>query len=43
MVKKLEKELDITLVENVSSAPSALTGTRSDSGLTLGDFIKRED
>ena len=43
MVKKLEKELDITLVENVSSAPSTLTGTRSGSSLTLGDFIKRED
>ena len=43
MVKKLEKELNITLIENVSSAPSVSTSTRSDKGLTLGDFIKRED
>ena len=43
MVEKLEKELGITLVETVSRTPSVSTGSRSSSGLTLGDFIKRED
>ncbi len=40
---KLEKELDIKLFEEVSSAPSYLTGgSGSKGGLTLGDFIKKE-
>jgi putative transcription factor len=43
MVKKLEKELGITLVEVVSSTPSASTSLGTGSRLTLGDFIKRED
>ena len=43
MSEKLEKELGITLFEEVASAPSASTGSRSDSRLTLGDLIKRED
>jgi putative transcription factor len=43
MIEKLEKELDITLVEEVSSVPSGSAGSRSGRGLTLGDFIKRED
>jgi putative transcription factor len=43
IIGKLEKELGITLVEEVSSGPSVSTGSRSGSGLTLGDFIKREE
>jgi len=43
MVKKLEKELDITLIEEVESVSSVSTGSRSGGSLTLGDFIKRED
>ena len=43
MVEKLEKELGITLVEEVSSVHSISTGSRSNRGLTLGDFVKRED
>jgi putative transcription factor len=42
MVKKLEKELDINLVEEVTSVSPVSTGTRSGNGLTLGDFIKEE-
>ena len=43
MVKKLEKELDISLVEEVTDGSSITTGSKSGGGLTLGDFIKRED
>jgi putative transcription factor len=43
VIGKLEKELGITLVEEVSSTPSVSTGSRSGSSLTLGDFIKREE
>jgi putative transcription factor len=43
MVEKLEKELGISLIENVSSVPSTSTGSRSGNSLTLGDFIKKED
>jgi putative transcription factor len=40
---KLEKELDITLFEKVSSAPSYALGSSGSRGsLTLGDFIKKE-
>jgi len=42
MIKKLEKELEITLMEEVASTPSYSAGTRSGRGLTLGDFIKKE-
>ena len=42
MVTKLEKELGITLIEEVRSVSTVSTGSRSD-GLTLGDFIKTED
>jgi putative transcription factor len=42
MVKKLEKELDINLIEEVSSAKVS-GGTYSGQGLTLGDFIKKEE
>lgn len=41
MIEKLEKELGITLVEEVKGVPAGLSGTRSGS-LTLGDFIKTE-
>ena len=43
IVAKLEKELGINLIEVVSSGPSISTGSHSGRGLTLGDFIKRED
>ncbi|MCK4365902.1 MAG: TIGR00270 family protein [Thermoplasmatales archaeon] len=43
MVKKLEKELGIFLIEEVSSVSSISTGSRSGDGLTLGDFIKKEE
>ena len=42
-IEKLEKELGITLFEDVEKVPSYATGSHSDSGLTLGDFIKKED
>jgi len=42
VAKKLEKELGISLFEEVSSAPSYMTGSSSGGGLTLGDFIKKE-
>jgi putative transcription factor len=41
---KLEKELDINLFEEVEKVPSYAKGTGgSRGGLTLGDFIKREE
>ncbi|UCB57962.1 MAG: TIGR00270 family protein [Thermoplasmatales archaeon] len=40
---KLEKELGIVLFEEVKDVSAALGGTHSNRGLTLGDFIKRED
>jgi putative transcription factor len=43
MVKKLEKELGITLIEEVKTVSSVSTSTGSRKGLTLGDFIKKED
>jgi len=43
MVKKLEKELGITLIEEVKTVSSISTSTGSRKGLTLGDFIKKED
>ena len=42
VAKKLEKELGISLFEEVSSAPSYMTGSASGGSLTLGDFIKKE-
>jgi len=41
MIKKLEKELEISLFEEVQSVSSTSAGFRK--GLTLGDFIKKED
>jgi len=40
MIEKLQKELGINLVEDVSEASTSVSGTRSGSRLTLGDFIK---
>jgi len=43
MVKKLEKELGITLNEEVKSVSSISNISSSRKGLTLGDFIKKEE
>lgn len=43
VIGKLEKELGVSLFEVVEKPPSYSTGTHSGSGLTLGDFIKKED
>jgi len=42
VVKKLEKELCIILIEEVKSVSGVSTGFGSGRGLTLGDFIKEE-
>lgn len=42
VVEKLEKELNIILIEEVSKVPSYSVGSLQDKGLTLGDFIKKE-
>jgi putative transcription factor len=42
VVKKLEKELRITLIEEVKGVSTGSTGSRPQ-GLTLGDFFKTED
>lgn len=42
MVSKLEKELGIKLIEEVRNVPTGSKGLKSD-GLTLGDFIRKED
>jgi putative transcription factor len=42
VVKKLEKELGITLIEEVGSVSTGSSSSRSQ-GLTLGDFFKTED
>jgi putative transcription factor len=43
VVAKLEKELNINLVEEVSSVTSVTTGSHHNNRLTLGDLIKKED
>jgi putative transcription factor len=43
VAEKLEKELDINLFEEVGGTPAGFGGSHSRGGLTLGDFIKRED
>jgi putative transcription factor len=40
IIKKLEKELDINLMEEVKKIS---TGGHIQAGMTLGDFIKKED
>jgi putative transcription factor len=42
VVGKLEKELGITLVEEVKNVSNVSVGAQSGRGLTLGDFIKEE-
>jgi len=42
IVGKLEKELEIKLLEEVASAPSYAMGSGSSGRMTLGDFIKKE-
>ena len=42
MIEKLEKELEITLVEKVTGI-SNLPSSSQSRGLTLGDFIKKEE
>jgi len=41
MIAKLEKELNISLMEEVKTVPQG-SQTRSQAGFTLGDFIKSE-
>ena len=43
VAEKLEKELGIKLFEEVGSTPSGFSVSHKRDGLTLGDFIKRED
>lgn len=43
VVKKLEKELDIKLFDEVKKVDTSVKITQSQSGFTLGDFIKREE
>ena len=43
MIEKIEKELGITLFENVEKVPRYATGSHSRGSLTLGDFIKKEE
>lgn len=43
VAEKLEKELEISLFEEVKDVPKVSTGSGHGSGMTLGDFIKRED
>ena len=43
VAEKLEKELGIVLFEEVKDVSASLRGTHLSSGLTLGDFIKKED
>jgi len=43
MIEKLEKELGITLVENVVDVSAGMGGSHSGNRLTLGDFIKKAD
>ena len=43
VAEKLEKELGINLFEEVGGTPSGFGVSQNRNGLTLGDFIKRED
>ena len=42
-IEKLEKELGITLIEQVSKISPGIASSRRSGGFTLGDFIKKED
>lgn len=43
IIEKLEKELNITLLESISSQSTILPSSNPRSNLTLGDFFKKED
>jgi putative transcription factor len=43
IIEKLEKELNITLLESMSSQSTSLPNSHQSSNLTLGDFVKKED
>ncbi len=43
MINKLEKELNISLVEEIKGSERLPKSSGSGKGLTLGDFIKREE
>jgi len=43
VVEKLEKELNIKLIEQVADIHSSLSSSKTKSTLTLGDFIKKEE
>jgi len=43
MIIKLEKELDISLMEEVSKLPNLGGKTSGGGGFTLGDFVKTEE
>ena len=43
VVEKLEKELDIKLIEDVKNVSNVSLGSHQGRGLTLGDFIKKEE
>jgi putative transcription factor len=43
VIKKLEKELNIKLIEEDKKIHTSVKITQSQSGFTLGDFIKREE
>ena len=43
MIEKLEKELGIKLVEEVTSVSTVTSGSNTRKGYTFGDFIKKED
>ena len=43
VARKLEKELDISLFEEVKSATDYPADSHHGSGMTLADFVKRED
>jgi len=42
VIEKLEKELDIKLVESITPVSTGSTGSHA-GGLTLGDFVKTEE
>jgi putative transcription factor len=43
VIEKLEKELNISLVEQVIDRSAGITSSRQSGGFTLGDFIKKEE
>jgi putative transcription factor len=43
IIEKIEKELNITLLESISSQSTNLQSFHQRSSLTLGDFVKKED